>query len=59
MLKMHERGTQPTWEHCEVLFGEHVPAAGECVVNEFHGDKLKNACKKMKKHRREIRTFKS
>ena len=48
ILKMHELGTQPTWSQFEAAFGEHIRAACECAVDELNGEKLKNACKKMK-----------
>ena len=45
---MHELRAQPTWEQFEASFGEHIPATCECLVNELHGGKFKNACIKMK-----------
>ena len=39
IYKMHEMGTQ-----FEASFGEHIPA----LVDEMSGEKLKNACKKVK-----------
>ena len=48
IFKMHELGTQPTWSQFEAAFGEHIPATCECAVDELNGEKLKNACKKMK-----------
>ena len=47
-FKMHELDIQPTWSLFEAAFGEHIPAACECVVGELNGEKLKNVCKKMK-----------
>ena len=48
IFKMHELGTQPTWLQFEASFGEHIPATCECTVDELNGEKLKNACKKMR-----------
>ena len=47
IFKMHERGTRPTWPQFEAEFGEHVPSACDCVINEMNGEKLKNPCKRM------------
>ena len=30
IFKMHELGTQATWEHFEASFSEHIPAASDC-----------------------------
>ena len=51
IFMMHELGTQPTWFQCEASFGEHIPATCECTVDEQKGEKLKNACKRMKSTR--------
>ena len=40
IFNMHELGTQPTWSQFEAAFGEHIPAACECFVNELNGEKL-------------------
>ena len=32
----------------EAEFGEHIPCACECIINELIGEKLENACKRMK-----------
>ena len=46
---MHELGTHPTWlQLFEASVGEHLPATCERTVDELNGEKLKNACKKMK-----------
>ena len=48
IFKMHEFGTWPTWEQFGASFGEHILVACECFLNELNGEKLKNACKRMK-----------
>ena len=50
IFKMNELGTRPTWSQLESEFGEHIPSACECIVNELNCKKLTNACKRMKKH---------
>ena len=50
IFKMHELGTQPNREQFEASVDEHIRATSECVSNELQGEKLKNQCKKMKKH---------
>ena len=48
IFKMHELGTHPTWLQFEASFGKHLPATCECTVDELNGEKLKNACKRIK-----------
>ena len=46
IFKMHELGTQPTWEQVEASFAEHIPATCECNINELNGETSQNACKR-------------
>ena len=36
------------WSQFEAEFGEHIPCACESIVNELTGEKLNNACKRMR-----------
>ena len=49
IFKMHELSTRPTWQQFETSLGEHIPISCECTVDELDGEKLRIACKKMKR----------